>query len=115
MKYLPRLGRGQATPHGMKVKFTARADADLIDCYLYGFSNFGRKQAARYEQDLRHAVKLIADNPRIASERREYTPPVRVHHHAKHYIVYLIEDDHILIVRVLRDEMDLARHLSTAE
>ena len=49
----------------------------------------------------------------FASERREYTPAVRVHHHAKHYIVYLIEDDHILIVRVLRDEMDLTNHLRT--
>ncbi len=36
----------------------------------------------------------------MASERRE--PPVRVHHHALHDIIYLIEDDHILIVRILK-------------
>ena len=72
------------------------------------------KQAERYEQGLRHAIDIIADNPRIAVERREYAPPVRVHHHAKHFIIYLIEDAHILIVRVLRDEVDLTKHLRTA-
>ena len=95
----------------MKVRFTAQADADIIDSYLYGVRSFGRGQADRYEQSLRRAIGIIADNPRIAPERPEYAPPVRIHHHAKHYIVYLIEDDHILIVRVLRDEVDIVRHL----
>ena len=95
----------------MKVRFTAQADADIIDCYVYGVLNFGHGQAEGYEEGLRHAIGIIADNPYIASERPEYTPPVRVHHHAKHYIIYLIQNDHILIVRVLRDETDLTKHL----
>lgn len=99
----------------MDVRFTAQADADIIACYLHGFMNFGQAQAERYEQGLRHVIDLIADNPRIAVERPEYTPPVRVHHHAKHYIVYLIEEDHILIARVLRDEVDLTRQLGSAQ
>ena len=37
-------------PHRMKVRFTAQADADIIDCYLYGYVNFGRDQAERYER-----------------------------------------------------------------
>jgi toxin ParE1/3/4 len=98
----------------MKVRFTAQADADIIDCYLYGYVNFGRDQVERYEQGLRHAIDVIADNPRIAAERQEYTPPVRVHHHAKHFISYLIEDTHVLIVRVLRDAVDLTKHLRSA-
>lgn len=97
----------------MKVKFTERADADIVDCYLYGFSNFGRDQADRYEQGLRNALEIIADNPRIAAERGEYVPPVRIHHHAKHYIVYLYQGAQILIVRVLRDDVDLTKHLRT--
>ena len=50
----------------------------------------------------------------MTPEHREYRPPVRIHHHGKHYIIYLIESDHLLIVRILRDEVDLTRHLSTA-
>jgi len=101
-------------PHHMKVKFTQKADADILDSYNYGFVNFGREQADHYEQGLRQVIDIIADNPRLAAERLEYDPPVRVHHHAKHQIIYLIEDTHILIVRVLRDEVDLARTLHTA-
>lgn len=95
----------------MEVRFTVQAEADIIDSYLYGFENFGREQAALYEQGLRDVFDIIADNPRIAAERREYNPPVRIHHHAKHYIVYLVEDAHLLIVRILRDEVDLTEHL----
>lgn len=89
----------------MKVRFSAQADADIIECYLYGYLNFGRDQAERYEQGLRRAIGVIAHNPRISAERPEYTPSVRVHHHAKHYTIYLTERDHILVVRVLRDEV----------
>lgn len=95
----------------MDVRFTRRAEADIIDSYLYGLDNFGPAQADAYEQELRHSIALIAENPRIAAERGEYSPPVRVHHHARHYIVYLIEDSHILVVRVLHDAMDLNRNL----
>ncbi len=95
----------------MKVRFTAQADADIIDCYLYGYVKFGREQADRYEQGLRQVIDIISDSPRIAAERLEYDPPVRVHHHASHYIIYMIQDAHILIVRVLRDEVDLTRHI----
>ncbi len=98
-------------PHRMKVRFTTQAETDIIDSYLYGFRNFGQNQADQYEQGLRDAINIISDHPRIASERLEYATPVRVHHHAKHYIIYLIEDNHILIVRILRDETDLTKHL----
>ena len=95
----------------MKVRFTARADNDIIESYLYGQATFGAAQAERYEQSLREAVDLIAENPRLAAERQEYDPPVRIHHHGRHYIIYLIGDDHISIVRILRDEMDLVARL----
>ena len=101
-------------PHRMRVRFTQQADADIIDSYLYGIVKFGRTQADRYERGLRQVIDIIADNPRIAAERLEYDPPVRIHHHAKHRIIYLIEDTHVLIVRVLRDEVDLARTLQTS-
>ena len=99
----------------MRVRFTAQADADIVDCYLYGFETFGAAQAERYESGLRRAIEIIAENPHLAAERPEYTPPVRIHHHGKHYVVYVVADDHVLIVRVLRDAMDLTRHLQRSD
>lgn len=95
----------------MQVKFTQTAHQDIIDSYLYGLTHFGAAQAEQYESDLRHVIGLIADTPELAHERSEYRPAVRIHHFAKHYIVYRIEDDYILIIRLLRDEVDLSRHL----
>lgn len=97
----------------MEVRFTKQAEADIIDSYLYGIMNFGHAQADRYEQGWRHTIEIIADNPRLAAERLEYDPPVRIHHHAQHYIIYRIEDGFILIVRFLRDSVDLTKHLTT--
>jgi len=57
--------------------------------------------------------ELISDNPALAFERSEYQPPIRVHHHAKHYIVYTIEPDRVLVLRVLREEVNLVQHLDT--
>lgn len=72
---------------------------------------FGKAQAEKYEHDLRHILNAIADNPQIAAERNNFNPPVRIHHHAKHYIIYMNEEDHILVIRILRDEVDLNKHL----
>lgn len=95
----------------MTVKFTEQAEADIIDSYLYGLQTFGHAQADRYEQSLRHAIDLIDENPRLGAEHPEYKPPLRIHHHGRHYIIYSIETDHVLIIRILRDESDLTRYL----
>ena len=99
----------------MQVRFSQAAEADIIDSYLYGLVNFGQAQAERYEANLKKVVGLIADNPRMARERTEYRPSVRIHHHGKHYVVYRIEDDHVLVIRLLRDDVDLTRHLQQGE
>lgn len=96
----------------MQIRFTRRAETDIIESYLYGLEYFGREQADAYEESLHRAMEMIAANPRMAAERHEFAPPVRVHHHARHYIIYVIEEASILVVRVLRDEMDLSRHLN---
>ena len=36
--------------HRMKIRFTAQADTDIVESYLYGFTQFGQRQAEQYEQ-----------------------------------------------------------------
>jgi toxin ParE1/3/4 len=46
-------------------------------------------------------MALIGDNPRMARERREIIPPVRIQPFKAHLVVYLIEDDgEVLVLRV---------------
>jgi toxin ParE1/3/4 len=90
----------------MAYRTTARADQDIIDIYLWGCREFGQPQAELYHVGLAAALDLIADNPRIARERHEFTPAVRLHPYQSHMIVYLLDDMGVLVVRVLHGRQD---------
>ena len=55
---------------------------------------------------------MLGETPLICRERLEFSPPVRIHPHGRHLIVYVIDTDQILIVRVLHHSMDVPQHLS---
>ena len=91
--------------------FSKTAENDLIDIYCYGFLEHGERQAELYQQALKAKCVFLADNPKLYREREEFTPPVRIHSHKKHLIVYIIKDDHILIIRILHERMNISDHL----
>lgn len=95
----------------MRFKKTGLADGDLIDIYVYGYRSFGVSQAEKYYSELNEIFQFLAETPYVCRERTEFIPPVRIFHHGRHLIVYLVNDDHILIVRVLHDSMDIKRHI----
>jgi toxin ParE1/3/4 len=95
----------------MAYRTTRQADHDIINIYLRGCQEFGRLQAERYHQGLTAMFELIADNPRIARERPEFRPPVRLHSYQANLIVYRLDDADVLIVRVLHGRQDWERHL----
>lgn len=85
----------------------ALAEQDLINVWLYTFETWGEKQADKYLDDLEQTMLLLAETPLICRERDELTPPVRIHHHSHHMIVYEAVPDGINIVRVLHESMDV--------
>ena len=91
---------------------THRADLDLAGIYVHGEATFGVGQAERYQNGLFEAFDMLAENPRLAHEHTEITPPVRLHPYGVHVIVYALEDAGILIVRVLHGRQDWERWLS---
>jgi toxin ParE1/3/4 len=68
---------------------------DLDGLYLYGILNHGLHQAEAYQDQLEHSFAVIADNPGMARERTEVTPPARAR--GSHMI---IDDKGMLIVGV---------------
>ena len=94
-----------------KVYKTAEAENDLTDIWVYTLQTWDIIQADKYIDELADTFEFLASNPLIYPERHEFMPPVRIHHHGRHLIVYIVENDHILIVRVLHDRVDLERHL----
>ena len=93
----------------MKYRITVAADRDIIELYVLGANQFGASQSERYVDDLFDTFELLADNPRMARERLELNPPMRLHPHRAHIIAYTIHEEGILIVRVLHGREDWQR------
>lgn len=74
----------------MRVERTRQADDDLIAIYVYGYEQFGTVQAETYHAELVDTFQLLAEAPLICPERREFVPPVRIHHHGRHLIIYTV-------------------------
>ena len=93
----------------------ALVEQDLVDIWLYTFKEWGEQQADKCLDELDAAIELLADQPLICRERTELEPPVRIHHHGHHLIVYLALGDGINLVRVLHESMDIDSHLEDSE
>lgn len=85
----------------MAFRLSVKAEDDIIGIAEAGLLLFGREQALRYHAGLFGLFELIAANPRMARERREIEPPVRIQPFKAHLVIYEI-DEHgdVLILRV---------------
>lgn len=95
----------------MGFRLSVAAEEDIIGIAEQSVRLFGPVQAGRYHDDLFALFDLIAANPRMARERHELSPPMRIHPFKAHLVVYKIEeDDNILIVRIRHGHEDWAEN-----
>ena len=88
------------------------AEIDFEKIWHYTAKEWGVAQAIKYTTELEKVFLVLADNPLMCRERFEFKPPVRIHHHASHLIIYLMtEDQQIIIARVLHESMDIDTQL----
>ncbi len=59
------------------------------------------EKADRYADILEDTFDRLLFMPEMTRERPEFDPPVRIHPSAEHLIIYQIERDHLVILRVL--------------
>jgi toxin ParE1/3/4 len=90
----------------MMIRLTQAAEEDVIRIFHEGAELFGETQAERYHRGLAKVFDLLAENPELARERTELTPPMRIHPHGSHLIVYRAEPGAILIVRIRHGRED---------
>ena len=92
----------------MSFKLSVEAEEDII-AIACSTRMFGVEQAKRYHDELFALFDLIAANPRIARERNEIEPPVRIHPFKAHLIVYRVEgNEKIFVVRIRHGHEDWA-------
>ena len=88
-----------------------RAEQDLLDIWLYTFDKWGERQTDAYIDELNAILQILAEQPLMCRERTEFTPPVRIHHHAQHLVVYLALNNGINVIRVLHESMEVGEHV----
>lgn len=95
-----------------RYRFRPAARDDLEDIWDYTLREWSVEQAISYTDELEIAIELICDSPAMCREHIEYDPPVRMHLHKEHLIVYVVNDDEIIVIRIHHSSMDVDSQLS---
>jgi len=87
------------------------ADADLAEILDYSIGMFGPAIADDYLLSFERAFDLLCRHPQAGAMRDDIIPPIRCLPHRSHRIFYDIEENEIVVQRVLHHAMDAQRHL----
>ncbi|MGV8834016.1 MAG: type II toxin-antitoxin system RelE/ParE family toxin [Devosia sp.] len=82
-------------------RLAPKALVDLEDIWRYTAENWSIDQADSYIDTQTRAFETIAGMPSMARQRAAFNPPVRIHVHQSHLIIYTIDEHHITMVRLL--------------
>lgn len=98
-----------------KYQLQPAAEQDLEAIWLYSVNRWGVPQADAYIDDLDECFHLLANEPLLASVRKEFNPPVRIHSHRQHLVVHTLSEPGVVIVRVLHQSMEIGQQLAIPE
>jgi toxin ParE1/3/4 len=82
-------------------RLTPKAEDDLEAIWRYSAETWSPGQADIYIDTLIATIETIVAMPTLARERVDFNPPVRIHPAAEHLIIYCIEGDILLVIRIL--------------
>ncbi len=112
-----------------RYRLSSAAQADIIDILAWTEKHFGDVARQRYETLLVTALRDISSEQGSVGciERPELGEGIRswhlrlsrerartqtgIVHRPRHFLVYRLENDLVVVARVLHDAMELARHL----
>lgn len=94
-----------------RLGFTQAARVDLKEMRRYGFEQFGREIADRYVDDIEGVFRLLQEQPRAGQARPEIGSDIRCFSKKQHRVFYRVENDSVVILRVIHHAMDAKRAL----
>jgi toxin ParE1/3/4 len=92
------------------LRFSRRAEADLLSIGDYTLRTWGRAQAARYLGELEDCCQMLADNPALGRLCDHVRPGLRRLEHGRHVVFYRQERGGVLVSRILHQRMLPDRH-----
>lgn len=88
-----------------------RAEADLLNIWLWTQERFGEAQADRYLDELDAGMRRCGEAPESGRDRAFLRAGYRSRSVGKHIIFYTVADTEVVVRRVLHANMDLGEHL----
>jgi len=95
----------------LKLKLSPKAINDLEEVYEYTLSNWGTKQAEKYQDELFEQMTRIAHDSQIGSTYLFSKGNYQKFKINKHLIFYRIENEDLVVVRILHERMDFKSRL----
>ena len=96
----------------MSYRLSKAAENDVIDIFVDGEMLFGVAQAEFYHNGLETTLNMLAEYPESGKEYRVIDPPVRIFSYSAHLIIYTINNNDVLVLRVLNGRQDWVKHLA---
>ncbi len=94
-------------------RLTPRARRDLDIIWDFTAAKWTYERADKYVTGIIEACETLLIHPEQAPEYIEITPPVRIHRYLSHLIVYRLECDHLLVIRILHMRQNWQKLLSS--
>ena len=94
-----------------RLELSTDAERDVEGMFLYGVMQFGSSQADSYTAGLRQTLDRIVQHPAAARLREEIRPPVRLYRYRAHHILYAVDGERIIILRILHRSANWLDHL----
>jgi toxin ParE1/3/4 len=83
------------------VRFSRRAEADLLSTSDYTLRTWGETQAIRYIDDLESCCQMLANNPALGRASDQVRPSLRRMECGRYVVFYRLEANGILVSRIL--------------
>ncbi len=94
-------------------RLTADAKASLMQMAHYTQKTWGKRQRVTYLRMLDDCFCSLAENPMQGRSRPDLHHALRSYSAGKHIVFYVVRKGHIVIVNVLHERMDPAKHIQS--
>jgi toxin ParE1/3/4 len=98
-----------------RVVTSRKADFDLQQIFEYTHYRWGDAQRFQYSSTINRSLRHLQEFPLVGRDRSELRPGIRSHPAGEHVIFYLVQEDHIYIVRILPQVADVASMFAELE
>lgn len=92
------------------LRFSRRAEADLIEIGAYTLQRWGEAQAIHYLAELESCCRRMVENPLLGRSCDEIRAGLRRMEQGRHVIFYRLRGKGILVSRILHRSMMPGRH-----